>query len=74
MAASSTLKKRRGYQRRVDALLSELAERRQRILVLRTWGLEPADFRELKASLQAVRRDLAAATAAVSANRPAKAE
>ena len=76
MAASSdrkNLRVRRRYQHQVDALLAELAERRQRIMVLRTWGFRPADLRELKASLQAVRRELAAATGADSASRPAEA-
>ena len=70
MAASSD---RKSYQRHVDALLSELAERRQRIIVLRTWGLQPADLGELKAKLQAVRRELETATATGSAARTARA-
>jgi len=66
MAASSSpknLRVRRRYQRDVDALLAELAERRQRIHVLLTWGFQPDELRELKAKLQAVRRELETATA-----------
>jgi len=61
---------RHRYQHHVDALLAELAERRERINVLKTWGVQPAGLHELKEELRAVRVELAATTAATSTISP----
>jgi hypothetical protein len=70
---SNNLAMRHRYQHHVDALLAELAERRQRINVLKTWGVQAAGLHQLKEELGAVRVELAATTAASSTTPPAPA-
>ena len=53
---------RRTQQRRVDALLDEIAARRQRLYVLKAYGVRAAGMRPLKAELREVRDELAAVT------------
>ena len=53
---------RRTQQRRVAALLDEIAARRQRLYVLKAYGARPAGLRTLKAELTAVRDELAEVT------------
>jgi hypothetical protein len=59
--AASVSQGRRSHQRRIAALLDDLEHRRRRLSVLRARGAQPAGLRGLKAELQAVRDELAAA-------------
>ena len=59
--AASVPRERRSHQRHIAGLLDELEQRRQRLYVLRARGAQPAGLRDLKAELQAVRDELAAA-------------
>lgn len=58
---------RREYQRHVAALLEEIEERRRRLAIMQAAGALPAGLRDLKAELQSVRRELAAAIEAAAA-------
>jgi hypothetical protein len=60
---------RRRQQRRVAALLDEIAVRRQRLYVLKAYGARPAGLRPLKAELTAVRDELAQVTNAATTPR-----
>jgi hypothetical protein len=53
---------RRTQQRRVDALLDEIAARRRRLYVLKAYGVRTAGMRPLKAELREVRDELAEVT------------
>ena len=70
MTDSNNPSTRRCYQQQVEALLAELAERRQRINVLQTWGVQPIGLLHLTEKLQAVRVELAATTSANSTLNP----
>ena len=59
--AASALQARRHHQRRIAALLDDLEQRRHRLAILRARGAQPAGLRDLKAELQMVRDELAAA-------------
>ena len=59
--AVSVPQARRDNQRRIAALLDDLEQRRHRLSILRARGAQPAGLRDLKAELQAVRAELAAA-------------
>jgi hypothetical protein len=61
---------RRTQQRRVAALLDEIAGRRQRLYVLKAHGARPAGLRTLKAELTAVRDELAHVTNAATTPPP----
>lgn len=50
---------RRRQQHRVAALLDEIAMRRQRLYVLKAYGVRPAGARTIKTELAAVRDELA---------------
>jgi len=59
--AASAPQARRHHQRRIAALLDDLEQRRHRLAILRARGAQPAGLRDLKAELQMVRDELAAA-------------
>ena len=59
LAETASMNVRRTQQRRVAALLDEIAARRQRLYVLKAYGARPAGLRTLKAELTAVRDELA---------------
>jgi hypothetical protein len=61
-AETASMNVRRRQQRRVAALLDEIAVRRQRLYVLKAYGARPAGLQALKAELRAVRDELADAT------------
>jgi hypothetical protein len=52
MTAAGT---RRAHQRRIEALLGEIDERRRRIYALQAGGVKPAGMRDLKRELRDVR-------------------
>ena len=60
---------RRTQQRRVAALLDDIAVRRQRLYVLKAHGARGAGLRSLKAELRAVRDELAQVTSAATTSR-----
>jgi hypothetical protein len=62
LAETASMNVRRTQQRRVAALLDEIAARRQRLYVLKAYGARPAGLRTLKAELTAVRDELAEVT------------
>ena len=62
LAETASMNVRRTQQRRVAALLDEIAARRQRLYVLKAYGVRPAGLRPLKADLTAVRDELAEVT------------
>ena len=59
LAETASMNVRHRQQRRVAALLNEIAARRQRLYVLKAYGARPAGLRSLKAELTAVRDELA---------------
>ena len=59
---TASMNQRRTQQQRVDALLDEIAGRRQRLYVLKAYGVRPAGMRTPKAELRAVRDELAHVT------------
>jgi hypothetical protein len=59
---------RHNHQRRVEALLEEIDERRRRIHVMKAGGASAAGLRDLKAELGAIREELAAAVAVASSD------
>lgn len=59
LAERASMNVRRTQQRRVAALLDEIAARRQRLYVLKAYGVRRAGLRPLKAELTAVRDELA---------------
>ena len=61
---TASMNLRRTQQRRVAALLDEIAARRQRLYVLKAYGVRRAGMRPLKAELTAVRDELAQVTSA----------
>ena len=68
LAETASLNVRHTQQRRVAALLDEIAARRQRLYVLKAYGVRRAGMRTLKAELSEVRDELAEVTNA--ATRP----
>src|SRR6185295_13622477 len=68
LAETASLNVRHMQQRRVAALLDEIAARRQRLYVLKAYGVRRAGMRSLKAELSEVRDELAEVTNA--ATRP----
>ncbi len=52
---------RHRHQQQVDALLTELEQRRHEAYVRRAGGVQPAGLRDLKSDIQSVRSELAAA-------------
>jgi hypothetical protein len=62
LTETASMNVRRAQQRRVAALLDEIAARRQRLYVLKAYGVRAAGMRPLKAELTAVRDELAEAT------------
>ena len=52
---------RRRHQRRVAGLLDALEERRRWAYILKARGVRPAGLRDLKAEMQTIRAELAAA-------------
>jgi hypothetical protein len=62
LAETASMNVRHTQQRRVAALLDEIAARRQRLYVLKAYGVRPAGLRPLKADLSAVRDELAEVT------------
>jgi hypothetical protein len=62
LAETGSMNVRHTQQRRVDALLDEIAARRQRLYVLKAYGVRAAGMRPLKAELTAVRDELAEVT------------
>ena len=62
LAETASMNVRHTQQRRVAALLDEIAARRQRLYVLKAYGARPAGLRTLKAELTAVRDELAGVT------------
>ena len=62
LAETASMNVRHTQQRRVAALLDEIAARRQRLYVLKAYGVRPAGLRPLKADLTAVRDELAEVT------------
>jgi hypothetical protein len=69
LADTASMNMRRTQQRRVAALLDEIAARRQRLYVLKAYGARPAGLRPLKAELTAVRDELAEVTNAATTPR-----
>jgi hypothetical protein len=65
---------RRTQQRRVAALLDDIAARRQRLYVLKAYGVRAAGMRPLKAELTAVRDELAEVTNPATTPRPLPSE
>ena len=65
LAETASMNVRHTQQRRVAALLDEIAARRQRLYVLKAYGVRPAGMRSLKAELTAVRDELAGQTASL---------
>ena len=59
LAETTSMNVRRRQQRHVAALLDEIAARRQRLYVLKAYGVRPAGLRPLKVELTAVRDELA---------------
>ena len=59
VAETASMNVRRTQQRRVAALLDEIAVRRHRLYVLKAYGVRRAGMRSLKAELGAVRDELA---------------
>jgi hypothetical protein len=62
LAEATSMNVRRTQQRRVAALLDEIAARRQRLYVLKAYGVRAAGLRAPKAELTAVRAELAEVT------------
>ena len=62
LAETASLNVRHTQQRRVAALLDEIAARRQRLYVLKAYGVRRAGMRTLKAELGEVRDELAEVT------------
>jgi hypothetical protein len=62
LAETASMNVRRTQQRRVAALLDEIAARRQRLYVLKAYGVRRAGMRTLKAELTEVRDELAEVT------------
>ena len=69
LAETASMNVRRTQQRRVAALLDEIAARRQRLYVLKAYGVRRAGLRPLKAELTAVRDELAEVTNAATTPR-----
>jgi hypothetical protein len=69
LAETASMNVRHAQQRRVAALLEEIAARRQRLYVLKAYGARPAGLRPLKAELTAVRAELAEVTDAATTAR-----
>ena len=68
VAETASMNVRRTQQRRVAALLDEIAVRRQRLYVLKAYGVRRAGLRSLKSELRAVRDELAQVTNASAAH------
>ena len=62
LAETASMNVRHTQQRRVAALLDEIAARRQRLYVLKAYGVRKAGMRSLKAELREVRDELAEVT------------
>ena len=62
LAETASMNVRHTQQRRVAALLDEIAARRQRLYVLKAYGVRRAGMRSLKAELSEVRDELAEVT------------
>ena len=62
LAETASMNVRHTQQRRVAALLDEIAVRRQRLYVLKAYGVRMAGMRSLKAELREVRDELAEVT------------
>jgi hypothetical protein len=62
LAETASMNVRRMQQRRVGVLLDEIAARRQRLYVLKAYGVRKAGMRSLKDELTAVRDELAEVT------------
>jgi hypothetical protein len=62
LAETASVNVRHARQRRVAALLDEIAARRQRLYVLKAYGVRKAGMRSLKDELTAVRDELAEVT------------
>ena len=69
LAETASMNVRHTQQRRVAALLDEIAARRQRLYVLKAYGVRRAGMRTLKAELTAVRDELAEVTSAATPSR-----
>ena len=69
LAETASMNVRRTQQRRVAALLDEIAARRHRLYVLKAYGVRRAGMRSLKAELKAVRDELAEVTDAATTAR-----
>jgi len=54
---------RRAHQRRVEALLESIEERRRRVELLRAAGVQPAGLRGLRCEIEAARSRLREAVA-----------
>jgi hypothetical protein len=68
-ADTASINVRHAQQHRVAELLDEIAARRQRLYVLKAYGVRRAGMRTLKAELTAVRDELAEVTSPAEANR-----
>jgi hypothetical protein len=69
LAETASMNVRRTQQRRVAVLLDEIAARRQRLYVLKAYGVRKAGMRSLKDELTAVRDELAEVTNAATTPR-----